>query len=90
MGVDGYRGLGSKRGSMSATVRFWGAIDLKFRCLEVQAWLAGSPVYDEIDHGVYPPATYALLWPFLGWGDFPVTRWFWAFTSLVACGKKAG
>ncbi|HEX5758780.1 MAG TPA: hypothetical protein VF121_06260 [Thermoanaerobaculia bacterium] len=45
----------------------FGAVDLGFRHAEVARWLAGERVYGALDTAVYPPATYALLWPFLGW-----------------------
>ena len=44
-----------------------GAIDLRQRHNEVQAWFAGRPVYGEIVTAVYPPASYAILWPLMGW-----------------------
>jgi len=60
-----------------------GAHDLKLRHDEVVRWFAGKPVYGEMRAAVYPPATYALLWPFLGWLDEESARWFWALTSLT-------
>src|SRR5262249_14989759 len=32
----------------------------------------------------YPPASYILLWPFLGWLPFGPVRWLWAATALMA------
>lgn len=58
-----------------------GAIDLKFRYDEVAAWFAGRPAYGETT-AVYPPATYPLLWPFLGWLSWPAARVLWACTLL--------
>ena len=54
------------------------------RHAEVHAWFAGRPVYAEMQNAVYPPATYALLWPFLGWLPLREARWFWAVTTLAA------
>jgi len=61
-----------------------GAIDLKLRYREVHEWFAGNPVYGRIPQAVYPPATYAILWPFLGWMSLGAARWFWAATSAGA------
>ncbi len=55
-----------------------GAYDLVFRYREVQAWFAGIPVYSEFGGTGYPPATYTLLWPFLGWLELTEVRWVWA------------
>ena len=38
-----------------------GAIDLKFRYIEVHRWFDGKPVYSELDKAVYPPASYVIL-----------------------------
>lgn len=62
----------------------FGAVDLGFRHREVRAWFAGEPVYGALDTAVYPPATYPLLWPFLGWLPFPAARALWAATGLAA------
>jgi hypothetical protein len=61
-----------------------GAIDLKTIRNAVIHWFGGQPVYREIRSAVYPPASYLLLWPFLGWADLQPTRWLWAITSLAA------
>ncbi|NIN66820.1 MAG: DUF2029 domain-containing protein [Anaerolineae bacterium] len=63
-----------------------GAVDLKLRHAEVHDWFAGKPVYQERPTAVYPPASYALLWPLLGWLPLAPTRWLWAVTSVVALG----
>jgi hypothetical protein len=60
-----------------------GAIDLRQRFDEVQTWFAGGSVYDRIT-AVYPPATFLLLWPLIGWLDFGAARWLWAATSVAA------
>ena len=59
------------------------AIDLKFRHIEVQRWFAGLPVYSYRHGAVYPPATYAMLWPLVGWLNFTAARWVWAASSVV-------
>ena len=63
-----------------------GAIDLKQRYGEVQFWFNGKPVYGIVKTATYPPATYALLWPFLGWLTITQTRWLWAATTMLALG----
>ena len=50
----------------------------------VHRWFASLPVYSEISSAVYPPATYAILWPFLGWLESDEARWFWAVTMIAA------
>ena len=67
----------------------FGAVDLGFRHREVRAWFAGEPVYGALDTAVYPPATYPLLWPFLGWLSFPAARALWAATGLAALAALA-
>jgi hypothetical protein len=62
----------------------FGAVDLGYRFREIQRWFAGEPVYGALDTAVYPPATYALLWPFLGWTDWGEARLLWAATALPA------
>jgi len=75
----------------------FGAVDLAYRFAEVRCWFAGLPVYGALDTAVYPPATYALLWPWLGWADWPAARLLWAATALPAllwlalqCARGAG
>ncbi|MCI0627900.1 MAG: DUF2029 domain-containing protein [Acidobacteria bacterium] len=66
---------------------FIGANDLKLRHTEVHGWFAGRPVYEELaPYANYPPASYALLWPFLGWLPVPLARWLWAATTVVMLG----
>jgi len=60
------------------------AIDLELRYAEVQAWFAGARVYETMRAAVYPPATYPLLWPFLGWLDLEPARWLWAAATALA------
>jgi hypothetical protein len=63
-----------------------GAVDLKLRLNEVQLWFAGNPVYRELESAVYPPATFLLLWPLLGWLPVTPARWLWAATTVPALG----
>ncbi len=61
-----------------------GAVDLKLLHRLVHGWFAGRPVYQELASGVYPPATYVLLWPLLGWLDLDPARWLWGLTTIIA------
>jgi len=59
-----------------------GAVDLVRRWNETRAWFAGEPVY-ALDDAIYPPATYPVLWPILGWIDFEGARRLWAVVYVV-------
>ena len=59
-----------------------GAVDLSLRHLEVNAWFAGEPIYRTLGNAVYPPASYLLLWPFVGWLSFPAARILWATLTV--------
>lgn len=61
-----------------------GAVDLRTLHQLVREWFNGRPLYQEPHPPGYPPASYVLLWPFLGWLDFEPARWLWAVTSVVA------
>ena len=61
-----------------------GATDLKLRHAEVARWFAREPVYPVLPDAVYPPASYALLWPALGWSSIDVARWTWAVVSAAS------
>jgi len=61
-----------------------GAVDLGQRFHEVSYWFAGNTVYGKIWTATYPPASYVILWPFLGWLNFTPARWLWAFTMIGA------
>lgn len=63
-----------------------GAIDLKLRYKEVHQWFSGGPVYGELKNAVYPPASYLILWPLLGWLGLTPAIWLWAATTLVVLG----
>ncbi len=60
-----------------------GGIDLEQRRGEVQLWFEGAAVYREVGTAVYPPASYVILWPLLGWiEEASHARWMWALTSM--------
>ena len=64
-----------------------GAIDLTLRHRETHQWFAGQRVMsDSIPGGfvTYPPASYAIMWPLLGWLPVGPARGLWAATSLAA------
>jgi hypothetical protein len=61
-----------------------GAIDLRHRYEEVSLWFAGMPVYTGFHHAGYPPASYVMLWPFLGWLGEWQARWLWGLTTVLA------
>ena len=46
--------------------------------------MAGERVYGVIGTAMYPPATYAMLWPFVGYPSFPLVRIIWAATGLIS------
>ena len=64
-----------------------GARDLRSLHELVHRWFTGKPVYDDLKIAriaVYPPASYVILWPFLGWLPVTPARWLWALTSAGA------
>jgi hypothetical protein len=61
-----------------------GAFDLQLRHREVHRWFAGLEVYGDPERGDYPPASYVLLWPLLGWLALEPARWLWALTTIAA------
>ena len=61
----------------------WGAIDLLYLQTGTRSWFAGDPVYPAYPFATYPPASYALLWPLIGWMGPVAVRWFWAATTLA-------
>jgi Glycosyltransferase family 87 len=63
-----------------------GAIDLKLMHRLVHDWFAGRRIYGELGSAVYPPATYVLLWPLVGWLDIGAARLLWGLTTVIALG----
>jgi len=61
-----------------------GAIDLKIFNDAVQLWFSGAPTYGELPSAMYPPASYLMLWPVLGWLTVPTARVIWAILSALA------
>jgi hypothetical protein len=60
------------------------AVDLKIYHRWVQQWFAGLPLYTGPKPADYPPASFALLWPLLGWPELELARWLWAIASAAA------
>jgi hypothetical protein len=61
-----------------------GAIDLRLRHGEVQLWFERVPVYRHSEMATYPPMSYAVLWPALGWGSETVCRALFAAASTLS------
>ncbi len=51
-----------------------GAVDLSLRHLEVNGWFSGERIYRTQGNAVYPPASYLMLWPLVGWLSFTASR----------------
>lgn len=61
-----------------------GAVDLALRHLEVTGWFEGKDIYRYQGNAVYPPASYLMLYPFVGWLKLSAARILWAvFTSAL-------
>jgi len=60
-----------------------GANDLKNFQNAMKGLFAGQPIYRELGTSPYPPASYAIFWPLLGWLDLTQGRLFWT-ASLIA------
>jgi hypothetical protein len=59
------------------------AIDLIQRYNEVQFWFAGESVYSLMESAVYPPASYLIMWPFIGFASWTIAKWMWAVSSII-------
>jgi len=60
-----------------------GGIDLAIFHQLVAGWFAGLPVYTPDGSFTYPPASYVLLWPLIGWLTVETARWWWAAAYVV-------
>lgn len=58
-----------------------GAIDLHILNDQTRAWFEGQLVYVGSTLAPHPPATFVILYPFLGWPEFAPARWLWAATT---------
>lgn len=57
--------------------------DLSARHRELVRWFAGVLSDPPARIADYPPASYVLLWPLLGWLDLSRARWLWGLTALA-------
>jgi hypothetical protein len=62
----------------------YGAFDLRLRHHEVHTWFAGGEVYGEVGRGDYPPASYVILWPLVGWLELAHARVLWALATIAS------
>jgi hypothetical protein len=61
------------------------ALDLTTRTVHVHRWFAGGEFY-RAQSSTYPPASYLLLWPIVGWLPFQIVRCVWALLVIVSLG----
>jgi hypothetical protein len=61
-----------------------GAKDLHNFYLQTPAWFDGHRAFLEFNLSPYPPASFAIMLPFVSWFDWTGTRWLWAIVSLFA------
>jgi hypothetical protein len=61
-----------------------GPIDLLIRTDEVRRWFAGVTIYGDPASANYPPASYTLLWPLVGWLPERTTRALYAGSILAS------
>jgi len=59
------------------------AVDLMLRHGECHEWFEGVPIYATRVDAVYPPATYLMIWPLLGWLEWPAVRVFWCLVTVL-------
>lgn len=62
------------------------AIDLRIYHDLVHRWFTGEPVYSQLEMATYPPASYVILWPLVGWLAVTSARWLWAVIMVAALG----
>jgi hypothetical protein len=61
-----------------------GAVDLKWRHGQVQRlFQEGESPISLFKSGGYPPASYVILWPLLGWLEISSARLLWGLTSIA-------
>lgn len=60
------------------------ATDLEIAQRHVMTWFAGKSLDVDPVPLLYPPASMAILYPFIGWMSFDAARWFWAATTFAA------
>jgi hypothetical protein len=72
-------------------------VDMKTRAAEVQQWFFGAQVYGVLEYAEYPPASYMMLWPMVGWLPRPAANWLWGAllaasiaVLVVLCVRESG
>jgi hypothetical protein len=60
------------------------AVDLLARQSETRLWFSAQAVYVKPGHQTYPPASFAMLWPMVGWLPPAELRWVWVISGLLA------
>jgi hypothetical protein len=58
--------------------------DLHARFRELSRWFDGTFVSTRSGKPDYPPASYVLLWPLLGWLSVAKARWVWGMTGMLS------
>ena len=61
-----------------------GAVDLFLRHAECVRWFEGEKIYRTRHDAVYPPASYLMLWPLLGWSSKGLVRVFWLVPTALS------
>lgn len=62
----------------------FGGVDLKLLYDFTGEWFCGIPVYKYSKLAVYPPASYAIVWPLVGWTGFPASRLLWTAVTIIS------
>ena len=61
-----------------------GGVDLKLMHYFVQNWFAGVPMKSLLWDSVYPPASYVIAWPLVGWLSYGESRLLWTAVNLLS------
>lgn len=62
----------------------FGGVDLKLLYDFTGQWFSGIPVYKYSHLAVYPPASYAIVWPIVGWTGFSGSRILWIIATILS------
>ena len=76
--------LGYQFFRLVALQSYWGAIDLRVFLNQFRVFFSGISLYVEGQIPPYPPASYLITGPILGWIDFAIARWLWAALYIIA------
>ena len=60
-----------------------GAVDLRHMHRWIGIWFSGQSLFQNSRAALYPPATYLMLWPLMGWISFTTARWLWAGLFII-------